>query len=241
MKAERIADAQHIPPRFLNNILQDLRRAGLVESHRGPVGGHKLARAADEITVADVVRAADGPLGAVAGVPPESTEYHGAATRMRETWVAARASVRDVLEHVTVADIARDELPGVGHRAARVAGRLGPALTARQPGGRSAGARPSSRSFARCARSVSAAAGRSAAGRVAPRGVEQRRLGARAGGEGGDQPALALQPVRHVAVQLARPGPRRPARARDTAARGRARAGAAGRRGRRRARRRPRG
>ena len=62
--------------------------------------------------MADVVRAADGPLGAVAGVPPESTEYHGAATRMRETWVAARASVRDVLEHVTVADIARDELPG---------------------------------------------------------------------------------------------------------------------------------
>jgi Rrf2 family protein len=111
VKAERIADAQQIPQRFLNNILQDLRRAGLVESHRGPVGGHKLARAADEITVADVVRAADGPLGAVAGVPPESTEYHGAATRMRETWVAARASVRDVLEHVTVADIARDTLP----------------------------------------------------------------------------------------------------------------------------------
>ena len=111
VKAERLAEAQSIPPRFLNNILQHLRRAGLVESHRGPDGGHLLARAADEITGADVIRAADGPLGAVAGVPPESTEYHGAATRMRETWVAARASIREVLEHVTVADIAQDALP----------------------------------------------------------------------------------------------------------------------------------
>ena len=111
VKAEQIATSQAIPQRFLNNILQDLRRAGLVESHRGPVGGHQLARPAEEITVADVIRATDGPLGAVAGVPPESTEYHGAAARMRETWVAARASVRDVLEHVTVADIAHDALP----------------------------------------------------------------------------------------------------------------------------------
>jgi Rrf2 family protein len=111
LKAERIAEAQGIPQRFLNNILQDLRRAGLVERHRGPEGGHLLARGAEKITVADVIRAADGPLGAVAGVPPESTEYHGAATRMRETWVAARASVREVLEHVTVADIAHDSLP----------------------------------------------------------------------------------------------------------------------------------
>jgi len=111
VKAERIADAQGIPQRFLNNILQELRRAGLVESHRGPDGGHLLARPAGDITVADVIRATDGPLGAVAGVPPESTEYRGAAARMRETWVAARASVRGVLERVTVEDIASDNLP----------------------------------------------------------------------------------------------------------------------------------
>src|SRR3712207_6541965 len=111
VKAERLAEAQGIPQRFLNNILQDLRRAGLVESHRGPEGGHLLARPAGEITVADVIRAADGPLGAVAGIPPESTTYTGAAARMRETWVAARASVRRVLEHVTVEDIAQDRLP----------------------------------------------------------------------------------------------------------------------------------
>jgi len=109
--AERLADAQGIPQKFLQNILLELRRAGIVASHRGPEGGHALARPADRITVADVVRAVDGPLGAVAGRAPEDMEYHGSTMRLRDTWVAVRASVRGVLEGITLADIASDHLP----------------------------------------------------------------------------------------------------------------------------------
>jgi Rrf2 family protein len=109
--AERLADAQAIPQKFLQNILLELRRAGIVESHRGPDGGHALARPAEKITVADVIRAVDGPLGSVAGHAPEDMEYHGATARLRDTWVAVRASVRTVLEGITVADIASDTLP----------------------------------------------------------------------------------------------------------------------------------
>src|SRR6187200_1871040 len=87
--SERLADAQGIPQKFLQNILLELRRAGIVASHRGPEGGHALAKPADKITVADVIRAVDGPLGAV----------------------AVRASVRGVLEGITLADIASDHLP----------------------------------------------------------------------------------------------------------------------------------
>ena len=111
VKADRIAAAQGIPLKFLHNILQELRHARLVESQRGPDGGHLLARPADEITVADVIRAIDGPLGAVAGAPPEDREYEGPAERVRDTWVALRASVRGVLESVTLADIAENHLP----------------------------------------------------------------------------------------------------------------------------------
>jgi len=111
VKAEHVAEVQGIPLQFLQNILQDLRRAGLVESHRGRDGGSALAKPAEQITVADVIRAIDGPLGAVAGVAPEQVDYVGAAARLRETWVAVRAGVRDVLEQITVADIAQDELP----------------------------------------------------------------------------------------------------------------------------------
>ena len=109
--AERLAEAQGIPQKFLQNILLELRRAGIVASHRGPEGGHALARAADEITVADVIRAVDGPLGSVAGHAPEDMEYRGATMRLRDTWVAVRASVRGVLEGITVDDIAGDHLP----------------------------------------------------------------------------------------------------------------------------------
>ena len=109
--AERLADAQGIPQKFLQNILLELRRAGIVASHRGPDGGHALARAADKITVADVIRAVDGPLGSVAGHAPEDMEYHGSTMRLRDTWVAVRASVRGVLEGITLADIASDHLP----------------------------------------------------------------------------------------------------------------------------------
>jgi len=109
--AERLAEAQGIPQKFLQNILLELRRAGIVASHRGPEGGHALARPADEITVADVIRAVDGPLGSVAGRAPEDMEYRGATMRLRDTWVAVRASVRGVLEGITVDDIAGEQLP----------------------------------------------------------------------------------------------------------------------------------
>ena len=111
VKAERIAEAQDVPLKFLHNIFQELRRAHLVESHRGPDGGHLLARPADDITVADVIRAVDGPLGAVAGAPPEGRKYAGPAAGLTKTWIATRASVRRVLENVTIADIAEDSLP----------------------------------------------------------------------------------------------------------------------------------
>jgi len=109
--AERLADAQGIPQKFLQNILLELRRAGIVASHRGPDGGHALAKAADKITVADVIRAVDGPLGSVAGHAPEDMEYQGSTMRLRDTWVAVRASVRGVLEGITLDDIASDHLP----------------------------------------------------------------------------------------------------------------------------------
>ena len=109
--AEAVAQAQGIPANFLENILRDLRRAGIVESRRGQQGGYALARPAEEISIADVIRAVEGPLANVRGYPPEDLEYHGSAARLRDVWVALRASVRSVLEQVTLADVARGELP----------------------------------------------------------------------------------------------------------------------------------
>jgi Rrf2 family protein len=111
IKGERIAQAQEVPLKFLENILGDLRHAGLVRSQRGVEGGYWLARPADEITLADVIRAVEGPLANVRGVRPESIEYLGSAAPLRDVWVAVRASLRSVLEEVTVADVARAELP----------------------------------------------------------------------------------------------------------------------------------
>jgi len=113
MKAERIAQAQEIPLKFLENIMGDLRNAGLVRSQRGVEGGYWLARPADEISVAQVIRAVDGPLANVRGHRPEEVEYQGSSERLREVWVAVRASLRNVLETVTVADLARGDLPAV--------------------------------------------------------------------------------------------------------------------------------
>ncbi|HLM34880.1 MAG TPA: Rrf2 family transcriptional regulator [Gaiellaceae bacterium] len=112
VKAERIAQAQEIPLKFLENIMSDLRNAGLVRSQRGVEGGYWLARPADEISIAQVIRAVDGPLAAVRGRRPEDVEYAGSAERLREVWVAVRASLRNVLETVSVADLARGDLPG---------------------------------------------------------------------------------------------------------------------------------
>src|SRR3712207_7005631 len=99
------------PYTTLFRSLLERRRAGIVASHRGPEGGHALARPADQITVADVIRAVDGPLGSVAGHAPEDMEYQGSTMRLRDTWVAVRASVRRVLEGITLDDIASDHLP----------------------------------------------------------------------------------------------------------------------------------
>jgi len=111
VKGEYLARAQGIPQNFLENILTELRRAGIVRSRRGVEGGYRLARPADEVTVADVLRAVEGPLAAVQGVRPDELTYGGAATLLPEVWVALRASLRDVLEHVTLADIADGRLP----------------------------------------------------------------------------------------------------------------------------------
>jgi Rrf2 family protein len=109
--AEQLAQAQSIPVNFLENILRDLRRAGLVESRRGQQGGYLLARPAEEISIADVIRAVEGPLANVRGLSPDQLEYEGSAAKLRDVWVALRASVRNVLEQVSLADVARGELP----------------------------------------------------------------------------------------------------------------------------------
>lgn len=111
MKGAEIARAQAIPRNFLENILTELRRAGIVRTRRGAEGGYELARPASRIAVADVLRAVEGPLAAVQGVQPQDLRYGGAAERLPEVWVALRASLRGVLEHVTLADVAAGRLP----------------------------------------------------------------------------------------------------------------------------------
>ena len=119
VKGERVAQAQSIPVRFLENILSDLRQAGLVRSQRGAEGGYWLARPAAEITVADVIRAVEGPLANVRGVRPDDVEYAGSAARLRDVWIALRANLRAVLETVTLADLAKGELPPAVERLLR--------------------------------------------------------------------------------------------------------------------------
>ena len=112
LKSERIAAAQDVPLRFLENILAELRHAGVVESRRGAEGGYLLARPAGEIALADVVRAVDGPLANVGGQRPDALEYAGSAAALRDVWVAVRAGLREVLERTTLADVAEGSLPG---------------------------------------------------------------------------------------------------------------------------------
>jgi Rrf2 family protein len=111
VKAERIATAQGIPLNFLENILSELRHAGIVRSQRGAEGGFKLAKPAGEITVADVIRAVEGPLASVRGAPPEDAAYDGAAAALPRVWIAVRANLRAVVEHVTLADVAARRIP----------------------------------------------------------------------------------------------------------------------------------
>jgi Rrf2 family protein len=111
MKGDQIAAAQDIPVRFLENILGDLRHHGLIESRRGAEGGYWLSRAPEEITIGEVMRAAEGPLANVRGESPDELEYKGSAAPLRDVWVALRNNVRGILDDVTLADVIADRIP----------------------------------------------------------------------------------------------------------------------------------
>ena len=103
--AERLAEAQGIPQKFLQNILLELRRAEIVASQRGAEGGYQLAKPASEVSLADVIRAVEGPIATVRGARPEDAAYTGAATGLRDVWIELRASMRGVLEETSLADV----------------------------------------------------------------------------------------------------------------------------------------
>jgi Rrf2 family protein len=111
VSAEELGRLQEIPHGFLQAILADLRRAGVVMSQRGQSGGWRLARSADEVTVADVIRAVDGPLVSVYGLRPEAVTYNEKADGLQQVWIAARSALRDVFEKVTIASLAARDLP----------------------------------------------------------------------------------------------------------------------------------
>jgi Rrf2 family protein len=111
VKGDRIAAAQSIPMKFLENILSELRRSGLVGSRRGAEGGYWLARAPKDITIADIIRAVEGPLASVRGGRPEDVDYAGTAEPLQRVWIGVRASLRRVVENVTLADRASGKLP----------------------------------------------------------------------------------------------------------------------------------
>jgi Rrf2 family protein len=108
---EDVAQAQGIPVSFLENILTQLRSAGIVRSQRGPEGGYWLAQPAEQLVLATVIRAVEGPLVGVRGQRPEEVSYAGSAQSLQQVWLALRANLRKVLEHVTVADVAAGKLP----------------------------------------------------------------------------------------------------------------------------------
>ena len=111
VKGEWISETQGIPKKFMENILHDLKRSGLVRTRRGASGGYWLALPAEEISLAAIIRAVEGPLANVRGEWPEAVEYSGAAEHLQEVWIAVRANLRAVLESVTLADLVEGELP----------------------------------------------------------------------------------------------------------------------------------
>lgn len=111
VKGTALAEAQAIPLQFLEQIMLELKRSGLVETKRGAHGGYWLAKPPDQITVADVIRAVEGPLANIHDLSPEETSYPGPAERLRDVWIAVRANLRAVLEEVTLAELVRGELP----------------------------------------------------------------------------------------------------------------------------------
>lgn len=111
LKGERISEGQGIPKKFMENILLDLKHSGIVRTQRGATGGYWLARPVGETTLADIIRAVEGPLANVRGEWPEDVEYGGAAAPLKEVWIAVRANLRAVLETVTLADLVKGSLP----------------------------------------------------------------------------------------------------------------------------------
>lgn len=111
LKGEAVAERQGLPTKFVENILVDLRRAGFVSAQRGAVGGYRLAKPADEIAIADVIRAVEGPLAEVRGLRPDRLQYDGSAQHLQDVWIAVRAALRSVLERVTIADVLAGRFP----------------------------------------------------------------------------------------------------------------------------------
>ena len=110
--AERLATAQAIPAKFLESIMLELRHGGLVVSRRGAEGGYQLARSAEEISLADVIRVVEGPLATVRGIRPENVSYDGAASGLRDVWIDLRSAMRSVLERTTLAELVSRDVPG---------------------------------------------------------------------------------------------------------------------------------
>jgi Rrf2 family protein len=113
VKGERLAEAQDIPLQFLEHILLELKHHGIIRARRGAKGGYWLAKPADEVTIAEIVRAVEGPIAHVQSTPPEAIEYRGNSKHLQEVWIAVRASLRTVLEEVTLADLVSGDLPSV--------------------------------------------------------------------------------------------------------------------------------
>jgi Rrf2 family protein len=111
IKGDWISETQGIPKKFMENILHDLKRSGIVRTRRGASGGYWLALPAKEISLASIIRAVEGPLANVRGEWPESVEYKGAAENLQEVWIAVRANLRAVLESVSLADVVDGQLP----------------------------------------------------------------------------------------------------------------------------------
>jgi Rrf2 family protein len=111
VKGERLADSQDIPLQFLEHILLDLKHSGIVRARRGAKGGYWLAKPSDEVSIADVIRAVEGPIAHVQSAPPESITYTGSAQELQNVWIAVRASLRDVLESTSLKDLVTGNLP----------------------------------------------------------------------------------------------------------------------------------
>jgi Rrf2 family protein len=113
IKGERLSEAQDIPLQFLEHILLELKHAGIVRARRGAKGGYWLAKSADDVTIAEIIRAVEGPIANVQSMPPEEIVYQGNSEHLQAVWIAVRASLRSVLEQVTLSDLISGDLPPV--------------------------------------------------------------------------------------------------------------------------------